>query len=105
MAGTIQKAFLLLAAIILLSFPVFAENVTELKIESITTPIKAGERLDFSFSAGNMSGPECSAQIEYWFGNESEKSVQGNDNFYLRPGQTTTQNRQGSKNSHDPHSI
>ncbi|MDP2974213.1 MAG: hypothetical protein Q8N60_04120, partial [Candidatus Diapherotrites archaeon] len=61
---------LLLALMFLLAIqPCFAaENITELKIKSINTPVKAGGRLDFSFSAGNMSGPACSAQLVYWFG-------------------------------------
>jgi len=67
------------------------ENVTELRIDSITTPIEAGGRLDFSFSAGNMSGPACSAQIKYWFGEESERVLQGNDNFYLKEGQVAVE--------------
>ncbi len=73
------------------AFAVAAGNVTELKIKSINTPVKAGGRLDFSFSAGNMSGPACSAQLVYWFGSDSEKLVQGSDNFYLKTGEVVSE--------------
>ncbi len=87
------KKWLFLTLIVLLSAgSVLAEeNITELRIDSITTPIEAGGRLDFSFSAGNMSGPPCSAEIEYWFGQESEEIILGNDNFYLNEGQVVTE--------------
>ncbi len=86
---TEKLVLLLLVLALLAAKPVFAEeNVTELRIESITTPIEAGGRLLFSFSAGNKAGPECSAQIQYWFEEEGEKSVQGSDNFYLETGET-----------------
>jgi len=87
------RRWLLPAFVILLVFSfqhVFAEeNIAELKIDSITTPIKSGGRLDFSFSAGNKSGPPCSAEINYWFGRDGE--IQGNDTFYLGEGQVVNE--------------
>lgn len=68
--------------------PCFAENVAELRIESITTPIQAGGLLEFSFIAGNRSGPGCAAEIGYWFGEDGE--IQGNDTFYLEEHGTMT---------------
>jgi len=89
MPNTAKKILLIAILVLLVAKPVIAEeNVTELRIESITTPIEAGGRLMFSFSAGNKAGSACSAQTEYWFGEEGKRSVQGNDNFYLGPGES-----------------
>ena len=73
--------FLLVFFLAFSARPCFAENVAELRIESITTPIQAGGLLEFSFIAGNRSGPDCAAEIGYWFGEDGE--IQGNDTFYL----------------------
>ena len=85
MASGFLKVFLVITAVLFLAQPGFSENIAELTIDSITTPIEAGGRLDFSFSAGNNSGPVCPAEINYWFGRDGE--IQGNDTFYLDEGQ------------------
>ncbi len=84
MPCTVKKLLLLALLLLLAAKPAIAEeNVTELKIESITTPIRAGERLEFTFLVGNRLGPPCSGQIQYWFEVDGERLVQGNDNVYL----------------------
>jgi len=64
-----------------------AENVAELKIESITSPIVSGETLEFSYIVGNRIGPPCSAKIEYWFESRGKRVIQGNDSIYLETGE------------------
>jgi len=90
-----HKFFLLLAVALLLAMQPAAiwaeENSAELKIESITTPIKAGETLQFSFIAGNRAGPPCSAQIQYWFEVEGERFMQGKDTVYLGTGEAKSE--------------
>lgn len=90
----LPKALALTALLtILLSQAALAqENSTELKIESITTPIRAGESLEFSYLIGNNSGPACSATIQYWFEQGSERLVQGTDTVYLETGQQKLEN-------------
>ncbi len=90
-----MSRFVLLAGLVL--FLLFfvgafgAENVTELRVETLTSPIRAGERVDFTFSAGNMVGPPCSAFISYWLEEDGEKLQQGSDNFYLESGEEVTE--------------
>jgi len=87
-----RKTFLLLlCAALLLPTAFAADNIMELKINSITTPVQAGAMFDFSFSAGNMSGPACAAHIEYWFDKDGEKHLHGEDTLSLGVGETTTQ--------------
>ena len=87
-----RKTFLLLLCAALLLPPAFAaDNITELKINSITTPVQAGAMFDFSFSAGNRSGPACAAQVEYWFDKDGEKLLHGEDTLSLGVGEATTQ--------------
>ncbi|MBN2067736.1 MAG: hypothetical protein JW744_04675 [Candidatus Diapherotrites archaeon] len=85
--------FILFALIsISLTLPAaFAEqNITELKVVEVSSPIRSGEAIDFAFSAGNMSGPPCSAQLTYWLGS-SQKLEGGKDNLYLATGQSVTE--------------
>jgi len=80
------KAGLFLILIALFAFPANAfaqENIAELKLESITTPIRAGDELEFSFLVGNRAGPACSAQIEYWLERTEERRMKGSDVIYL----------------------
>ena len=86
-----KKLLFLLVILALFAHCVVAEeNITELRITDITTPINAGARLDFSFTAGNMSGPACPARIQYWFGQNGE--IQGTDTFYLEEKETIAEN-------------
>ncbi len=82
-----RTALVLLAALLVLgSVQAKQANVTEIRIEDITTPINAGSSFVFSFYAGNMAGPPCSAEVNYWFEKEEERSLQGKDSFYLETG-------------------
>jgi hypothetical protein len=84
MKGTI---LLIALAVILFASAAAAENVTEVKIESIPVIVKAGTRLDFSFLVGNREGEACNAQIRYWVGSLDPKPSQGSDTVYLGEGE------------------
>jgi hypothetical protein len=92
-SNTTKKTILiLLITATLLPTNAFAqENVTELKIESITTPVRAGENLEFSFLTGNRIGPPCSAEIRYWIESGGNQAIQGNDTIYLGTGEVETE--------------
>ncbi len=88
-----QAALLLLSALLISMMPAAfaARNIAELRITDITTPVEAGERLDFSFLAGNRAGPACSAQVQYWFDRDGERVLQGDDTIYLDTGGTKSE--------------
>jgi len=86
-----KTSFLLLSALLLFAFSqsvLATENIAELKIESLTTPIRAGEILEFTFFAGNKLGPPCSGYLQYWFEIDGKRAIQGNDTVYLETGET-----------------
>jgi hypothetical protein len=64
------------------------ENITELKIEDITTEVEAGAELKFSFSAGNRIGLPCPAEIRYWVGSENLRVSEGQHSIFLGEGET-----------------
>jgi len=88
-----SQAFLILIALFLLSFSSVAtgQNITELKIEDITTKVEAGSLVQFSFSVGNRVGPACVAEIDYWIGTEEERIIEGRNSVFLGEGETKSE--------------
>jgi len=70
------------------------ENITELRIENIPVIAKAGNSLDFSFSAGNRIGDACTGRLNYWVESSGKKISEGSDSLFL--GQGAIEQKQAS---------
>lgn len=84
-----------LLVIIVIAWAVSAEekegvgaNVTEVRIESLTTKVDAGDVLNYSFLVGNRIGLPCNSLVEYWVGTETMKINGGEDTIFLDEGET-----------------
>ena len=83
-----KRVFPILLIVLFLTINVSAKNTAELKIENISEAIRAGESFQFSFVIGNRLGPGCAAELQYWFEEQEQKLVQGNDTIYLESGES-----------------
>jgi len=63
------------------------ENIADMRITYLPVVLKAGTQLDFSFSAGNRAGPECTGEIDYWIEKNGETLSQGKDSVFLGQGE------------------